>query len=163
MAESRRGKNCMTGPVFVDTNILVYLQDGSEPVKQSCAKAWITFLAHHRSPRISFQVLQELYATLTRKLEPRFEEREAGEIVRKFSAWRPVSIDFPVLEKAWLLQQLHNLSWWDALIVAAAQTCECSILLTEDLQHGQMIGEILVINPFKTPDRTPQEILAEQA
>lgn len=77
MAENQRGKNCMTAPVFVDTNILVYLQDKSAPVKQSCAKVWITFLAHHRSARISFQVLLELYATLTRKLEPRFETGEA--------------------------------------------------------------------------------------
>ena len=151
----------MTAPVFVDTNILVYLQDGAEPAKQSCAKAWITFLTHHRSARISFQVLLELYATLTRKLEPRFETGEAKEIVRKLSVWQPVAIDLPVLEKAWLVQQLHKLSWWDALIVAAAQTCECSILLTEDLQHNQMIGEIRVIDPFRTPDRTPQEILAE--
>ena len=153
----------MTAPVFVDTKILVYLQDGPEPARQSCAQAWTTFLAHHRLARISFQVLQELYATLTRKLEPRFEEGEAREIVRKFSVWQPVAIDLPVLEKAWLLQQLHNLSWWDALIVAAAQTCECSTLLTEDLQHGQMIGEILVMNPFRTPNRTPREILAERA
>ncbi|MDE0152325.1 MAG: PIN domain-containing protein [Gammaproteobacteria bacterium] len=151
----------MTGPVFVDTNILVYLQDGSEPAKRSCAKAWIEFLAHHRSARISFQVLLELYATLTRKLEPRFKEGEAREIVRKLSVWQPAAIDLPVLEKAWLVQQLHKLSWWDALIVAAAQTCECSTLLTEDLQHDQMIGEIRVIDPFRTPDRAPQEVLKE--
>ena len=150
----------MTAPVFVDTNILVYLQDGSEPAKQSCAKAWITFLAHHRSARISFQVLLELYATLTRKLEPRFEAGEAKDIVWKFSVWQPVAIDFPVLEKAWLVQQLHKLSWWDALIVAAAQTCECGTLLTEDLQHDQVYGEVRVINPFRFPDLAPQEILA---
>lgn len=161
MGENRRGKHCMTEPVFVDTNILVYLQDESEPAKRSCAKDWITFLAHHRLARISFQVLLELYATLTHKLEPRFEAAEAKEIVRKFSVWQPVAADLPVLEKAWLLQQLHNLSWWDALIVSAAQTCECSTLLTEDLQHNQVFGSVRVINPFKLPDRIPEEILAE--
>ena len=153
----------MTAPVFVDTNVLVYLQDGSEPAKQSCAKAWIAFLAHHRAARISFQVLLEFYATLTHKLEPRFEAGEAKEIVRKFSVWQPMAIDFPILEKAWLVQQFHHLSWWDALIVAAAQACECSTLLTEDLQHGQVIGEIRVIDPFRTPDLAPQEVLAGQA
>lgn len=150
----------MTAPVFVDTNVLVYLQDGSDPAKQSRSDAWIRFLAHHRLARISFQVMQELYATLTHKLEPRFEVGEAQEIVRELSVWQPVVIDSAVLEKAWVLQQFHNLSWWDALIVAAAQTCECGTLLTEDLHHNQVYGEVRAINPFRFPDFTPQEILA---
>lgn len=73
-----------------------------------------------------------------------------------------MAIDFPVLEKAWRVQQAYKLSWWDALIVATAQTCECATLLTEDLQHDQTIGEIRVIDPFRTPDRAPQEVLAER-
>ena len=150
----------MTAPVFVDTNILVYLQDGSDPVRQSRAEGWITFLADRRLARISFQVLQELYATLTRKLEPRFEVEEAKEIVRELSVWQPVVVDLVVLEKAWFLQQRYSLSWWDALIVAAAQTCECSTLLTEDLQHNQVFGPIRVVNPFRSPDLAPGEILS---
>ena len=150
----------MIAPVFVDTNILVYLQDGSDPARQSCAESWITFLADHRLARISFQVLQELYATLTCKLEPRFEVEEAKEIVRELSVWQPVVIDLVVMEKAWFLQQRYSLSWWDALIVAAAQTCECSTLLTEDLQHDQVFGPIRVVNPFGSPDHAPEAILA---
>ena len=73
--------------------------------------------------------------------------------------WKPVAIDLAVLERAWLLQQRYSLSWWDALIVAAAQTCECAMLLTEDLQHDQVFGQIRVIDPFMSVDRTPEEVL----
>ena len=149
----------MTAPVFVDTNVLVYRHDSSDPAKQSRANDWITLLVRRRSARISFQVLQELYATLTRKLKPDFDTREAQEIVRDLAVWRPVAIDLASMERSWLLQQRYSLSWWDALIVAAAQSCECSVLLTEDLQHDQIFGEVRVIDPFASLDRTPREVL----
>ena len=58
----------MTGPVFVDTNVIVYRFDTRDPLKQSRAVDWFTFLWNRRSGRVSFQVLQEAYATLTQKL-----------------------------------------------------------------------------------------------
>ena len=113
-----------------------------------------------RAVRISFQVLQELYATLTRKLKPAFDAGEAQGIVRDLAVWRPVVVDLAILERGWLLRQRHSLSWWDALIVAAAQSCACSALLTEDLQHGQVFGQVRVIDPFASPDQTPEAVLA---
>ena len=150
----------MTAPVFVDTNVLVYRQDGSDPTRQSRADDWIAHLARLRAARISFQVLQELYATLTRKLKPAFDAEEAQGIVRDLAVWRPVVVDLAVLERGWLLQQQRSLSWWDALIVAAAQSCACAVLLTEDLQHGQIFGQVRVIDPFASPARRPEDVLA---
>lgn len=150
----------MTAPVFVDTNILVYRQDSSDRVKQSRANDWIAYLARRRAARISFQVLQELYATLTRKLKPAFDAEEARGIVRDLAVWRPVAVDLTILERGWLLQERYSLSWWDALIVAAAQSCACSALLTEDLQHGQILGQVRVINPFASAERSPQDVLS---
>ena len=149
----------MTGPVFVDTNVFVYLHDDSEPDKKLRADAWMTCLVAQRSGRLSFQILQEIYAVLTYKVRPALATRDVQAIIRDLTAWRPVSIDFAILERAWSVQERYALSWWDALIVAAAQTCECSVLLTEDLQHGQMLGAVRVINPFAWPERTPAEIL----
>ena len=149
----------MTGPVFVDTNVFVYLHDASEPEKKLRADDWIAFLVDHRSGRLSFQVLQEFYTILTRKLRLGFEEGEPQKIVRELASWQPIPIDFAVLEHAWLLEERYSLSWWDALIVAAAQTCECEVLLTEDLQHGQMFSAVRVVDPFKSLDRTPAEVL----
>ena len=150
----------MTGPVFVDTNVFVYRHDDSVPSKQSRAEQWITTLVQSRNGRLSFQVLQELYATLTRKRRLNFDRSEAREIVRLLAAWQPIATDLASLERAWLLQQHYALSWWDALIVAAAQTCECDVLLTEDLQHGQEFGAVRVVDPFASPERTPEAVLA---
>ena len=72
----------MTAPVFVDTNVLVYRHDSADSPKQARADEWISFLAEQRLARISFQVLQELYVTLTRKLDPGFSQSEAREIAR---------------------------------------------------------------------------------
>ncbi len=148
----------MTGPVFVDTNVFVYRHDDSVPEKQSRAEQWIVFLVRSRTGRLSYQVLQELYATLTR---PRlsFDHSEARRIVQLLSVWQPLRIDTGILERAWQAQERHAISWWDALIVAAAQAGQCSILLTEDLQPGQVFDGVRVVDPFAWPDKKPQEIV----
>ena len=149
----------MTGPVFVDTNVFVYLHGDSDPVKKLRADAWIAYLVGRRAGRLSFQVLQELYSVLTHKVQPVLAASQAQSIIRDLAAWRPLPIDMAILERAWLLQGSFSLSWWDALIVAAAQTSKCGVLLTEDLQHGQVFDTVRVIDPFKTPERTPAEIM----
>ena len=149
----------MTGPVFVDTNVLVYRCDASDGAKQARADAWYAFLWRSRAGRLSVQVLLELYSTLTRKMKPGFDAREARQIVRELTHWQPIPVDLTVVERAWSLEERYSLSWWDALIVAAAQAGECSVLLTEDLQHGQAFDEVRTVNPFADPDRTPSEIL----
>jgi len=150
----------MTGPVFVDTNVLVYRHDDRHQAKQARAEAWYQFVWRLRLGRLSFQVLQELYSVLTRKLVPRFDLHEARALVRDLAAWQPVAVDLHLIRDAWALQDRYSLSWWDALIVAAAQASDCRVLLTEDLQHGQMFGTVRVIDPFASPERTPAELLA---
>jgi predicted nucleic acid-binding protein len=81
-------------------------------------------------------------------------------LVRDLTAWQPVAADLALLERAWRLEARYSLSWWDALIVAAAQAGGCRALLTEDLQHGQMFGAVGVIDPFASPERPPAELLA---
>lgn len=149
----------MTGPVFVDTNVIVYRYDTRVPEKQSRADDWLKLVWSSRSGRLSFQVLQEFYATTTCKLRPAMAAVEAQRIVRGLVAWRPVPIDLPVLERAWFLGERFALSWWDALIVSAAQGCECRVLLTEDLQHGQEFDTVRVIDPFAATDKSPRQIL----
>lgn len=68
-------------------------------------------------------------------------------------AWRPVLVDGGVLTQAWKIQDRHHLSFWDALIVAAAKSADCDYLLTDDLQAGQDLAGVQVISPFATsPD-----------
>ncbi len=136
-------------PVFVDTNVLVYARDASEPEKQPQAAAWIDHLWRTRTARLSFQVLQEYYATTTRKLAPGLTPEQARADVRDLLAWRPVSVGTELLEAAWSVEDRFGLSCWDALIVAAARIAGCEYLLTEDLQHGAELEGLQVVSPFR--------------
>jgi predicted nucleic acid-binding protein len=128
----------MTAKVFVDTNVLVYSRDVSEPDKQAQALAWMAALWESRGGRLSYQVLQEFYVTVTAKLDPGLPP----------TLGKPIGVDGRGLEEAWRLQDRYQLSWWDALIVAAAQVGDCRYLLSEDFQEGMELGDLKVINPF---------------
>jgi predicted nucleic acid-binding protein len=136
----------MTAPVFVDTNVLIYALDEADPKKQEAARLWRAELWKSRRGRISFQVLQEFYVKVTRKW-PKAQQQARAEI-RDLLAWRPVSVDARILERAWRIQDRYHLSFWDSLIVAAAKSASCRYLLTEDLQENQDLDGVLVVNPF---------------
>ena len=138
----------MSVKVFVDTNVLVYSRDASEPEKQHQAMAWMKHLWESRNGRLSFQVLQEFYSTVTTKLQPGMEPQNARDDVQSLFAWRPIPVSADVIKGAWFIQDRFKLSWWDALIVSAAQIDDCSHLLTEDLHENQVLGNVRVINPF---------------
>lgn len=138
----------MNAKVFVDTNVLVHCRDASEPEKQAQAAAWMAALWERRTGRLSYQVLQEFYVMVTAKLKPGLDLDAARRDVRGLLAWKPLPVDARVLEGAWLIQDHHGFSWWDALIVAAAQAAGCRYLLSEDFQNGMGVGDLTVINPF---------------
>lgn len=139
----------MTGKVFVDTNVLVYCRDNSETHKQQRAEAWMRELWRRRQGCISFQVLQEYYVSVTRKLEPGLGVSEARGDVRALLAWEPVQMNDSVMERAWRIEDRFELSWWDSLIVAAAQACDATYLLTEDLHHDAVFDGVKVCSPFR--------------
>ncbi|MGH8278124.1 MAG: PIN domain-containing protein, partial [Gammaproteobacteria bacterium] len=99
-----------------------------------------------RRGRISFQVLQDFYVKVTRKW-PKARQQARAE-VRDLLAWRPVSVDDGILERSWKIQDRYQLSFWDALIVAAAKAASSRYLLTEDLQADQELDGVVVVNPF---------------
>jgi len=70
--------------------------------------------------------------------------------VKNLMAWDPVAVDGALLENGWIIQDQYKFSWWDSLIIAAAQRANCSILLSEDLQHQQQIEHLKIVNPFTT-------------
>jgi predicted nucleic acid-binding protein len=140
----------MADKMFIDTNVLVYSRDASEPQKQAQAMAWMTHLWKTQAGRLSFQVLQEFYVTVTEKLRPGLDSEEARRDVRSLLAWHPIPMDGRVLEGAWLIQDQHKFSWWDALILSAAQVAGCRYLLSEDLQENQELGDLRIVNPFRT-------------
>lgn len=137
-------------PVFVDTNVLVYTRDASDAEKQATAAAWMEHLWTSTGGRLSVQVLQEYYVTMTRKLDPGLPAEEARQDVRDLAAWRPIRIDEAIVEAAWRIEDRYRFSFWDSLIVAAAQKAGCEAVLTEDLQHGLDIDGLRIADPFRT-------------
>jgi predicted nucleic acid-binding protein len=138
----------MIGPVFVDTNILVYARDSRERIKQAAASQWIHQLWLEQRGRTSTQVLSEFYTTVTRKLKPGLGREEAWQDVVAFLAWQPREIDGNLLIRAHEVERRYKVSWWDSMIIAAAQSQGCPILLSEDLQHGMQFDETTIVNPF---------------
>ena len=134
---------------FVDTNVLVYARDAGAGAKHLTAREWMTHLWATRAGRLSHQVLEELYVTVTAKLRPGMTAADARRDVRSLLAWQPVAVDAALFEGAWSLQDRFSLSWWDALIVTAAQAAECDVLLSEDLPDGQDFDGVRVMNPFR--------------
>ena len=137
----------MTALVFVDSNVLIYAVDEADQKKHESARLWRSELCKSRCGRVSFQVLQEFYANVSRKWPPAREQARAE--IRGLLAWHPVVIDAETLESAWKMQDRFQLSFWDSLIVAAAKAASCRYLLTEDLQADQDLDGVIVVNPFK--------------
>jgi len=138
----------MAGPVFVDTNILVYARDAGEPVKQVRAMEVLRVLWESRLGRVSQQVLQEYYVTVTGKLKPGLPKQDARDDVAALLAWRPLGTSGTTLAKAWEIEDRCGFSWWDSLIVASALENRCLFLVSEDLQDGQAVDGLRIRNPF---------------
>jgi len=144
-----------TEKLFVDTNVFAYVYDAGYPQRSELAKEWLQRLWREQTGRTSVQVLNELYVILTRKLKRKMSADDAWEIVQALLAWSPQPVDRELLLRGREIEQRYRLSWWDSLIVAAAQLQDCDVLLTEDLQAGARFGRVLVRNPFETAVREP--------
>jgi predicted nucleic acid-binding protein len=134
--------------VFVDANVLIYSEDMGDPAKQAVAKRWLELLWQQRTGRVSTQTLNEFYLHATRKISPPMPGGDARAEVRRYCLWAPWHIDQATVESAWAIESRHGLNYWDCLMVASAQHMGCTVLLSEDLAHGQHYGSVQVINPF---------------
>lgn len=138
----------MSDRIFVDTNILVYAHDLSSGDRHAKASAVIESLWEAGTGVISTQVLQEFYVTVTRKIKNPLKSAEAREIIRNYLAW-PVQVNDPETTiRTSEIEEKNCLSFWDALIVAAALRLQAKKIISEDLNHGQIIEGILIENPL---------------
>jgi predicted nucleic acid-binding protein len=136
----------MSERVFFDTNVLVYVYDADEGRRQRAARKALAGLWDSPvRPAISVQVLQELYVTLLRK---GMKGMEAEEIVQNHLAWDVVSNTPSLLMSAIRMQQDHQLSFWDASVLAAAREVKADVLWTEDFADGRCYGDVTVRNPL---------------
>jgi len=138
----------MSAKRFVDTNILLYARDLSEPEKQPIAEALMRELWQSRTGCLSVQVLNEYFVIAAQKLKPGLTKEEAWSDVEALSEWEPLAMDTDLLNAAYKINRRYGLSWWDSLIVAAAVHSGCNEILSEDLSAKQIYEGIPVINPF---------------
>lgn len=131
---------------FFDTNVLVYVFDRAEPLKQSQAQALVAEHMTARDMVLSTQVLQELYVTLTRKKQ--LAAADALEVVTTFAQERVVPASADLVLRGLALSERRQLSAWDALIVQAALDAGCTTLYSEDFQTGAHFDELVIVNPF---------------
>jgi predicted nucleic acid-binding protein len=150
----------MIAHVFVDTNVFVYARDARDRAKQARAEDWIAQLWRDRSGRTSMQVLSEYYFSVTRKLVPRVASDEAWDDTRTLLAWEPHPVDAALLARAREIELRWRLSWWDSMVVSAAQLQGCALLLTEDLQDGAVYGGVTARSPFTLDMREPVPVYA---
>ena len=136
----------MPGKFFLDSNILAYAQDGASPDKQRKSRELIAQLAESGDGVISTQIMQEFYVAATRKLG--VPPLAAKGVLKTFMVFEVVQVSPNLIQEAVDCSILNELSFWDALILAAASAAGCSILYSEDLNAGQTILGVRVQNPF---------------
>ena len=132
---------------FVDTNVLLYSVDPAHSAKRIRAREWIAALWQAGTGRLSWQVLNEFYVNAVRKVGA--QEPLARATVKTFAAWQPVEQSLMLVQRAWHWTDETQVSYWDGLILAAAERAGCEWLISEDFQSGRQYGSVRVLNPFQ--------------
>ena len=138
----------MNGRCFVDTNILVYAQDRSAGTKFEVARSLVNRLWDTKQGVISTQVLQEFCITMQRKVARPAKFSDVRAALEDYLGWIIVINTQTTILDALLLQGRFQISFWDALILCAAELAEAHVVYSEDLSHRQRYGAVQVINPF---------------
>ena len=143
----RRATSGTSDKAFVDSNILIYAHDVDAGRKRYVAKVLLRYLWLARTGVLSVQVLHEFYVNVTRKIRTPLSKVEARRVVGTYMAWclEPDSGD---VNEAFRIEDEASISFWDALIVATAARSGATRVLSEDLNPGQIISGVTVINPF---------------
>ncbi len=140
----------MSDRYFVDTNILVYAHDRSAGVKHRRAQALVEELWNSGRGALSTQVLQEFCINLRRKSGKPLSVDDVRLLIRDYATWEVVTNSPTSILQALDIEARYKISFWDALIIQAADDAGASILYSEDLAAGQRYGSVRVVNPFAT-------------
>ena len=142
----------MSDKCFVDTNILVYAHDRFSGIKNQRAQLLIEELWNAGTGVLSTQVLQELCINLRRKAGNPLPVEEVRRLIREYSTWEVVTNTPASVLGALEIETRYKTSFWDALILQAAEDAGVSTLYSEDLASGQRYGSVRVVNPLIDPE-----------
>ena len=139
----------MSDKSFVDTNILVYAHDNAAGFRHQRAKALIEQLWDSGQGVLSTQILQEFCFSLQRKLARPLPASEVRRIVQPYATWEVVVNTPQAAIEALEVSVRYKISYWDALVLHAAEYAGVAVLYSEDFSHGQKYASIRVVNPFR--------------
>lgn len=138
----------MKGADFFDTNILVYAYDSHLPDKQQKAQNIVLSGVREGNGVLSTQVLGEFFMVVTKKINKPLSVSDARNIIKYMGRMKVQEIDVLIVERALDTLERYKISYWDALIIAAAERAQCKRILSEDLNAGQIYHGIEITNPF---------------
>ena len=139
----------MTDKTLIDTNILVYAYDDSEPGKQNLALSLLDDMATSGKTFISTQILSEFFVAVTRKIPNPLTLLEAETRINNFChIWTVLQINEMVVLEAIRGARIHSFSYWDALVWSTARLNQIGFILSEDFSHNSYIEGVRFHNPF---------------
>ncbi len=133
---------------FFDTNVLVYMFNNDAPAKKTQAQELLQKETEAGRALLSTQILQEFYVAVTRKLKLPLQAEVAEEVVHNLAVLPVVAISRSHILGAISRSRKWQVSFWDALILEAAINGGATVVYSEDLQHGQVIEQVKIENPF---------------
>jgi len=138
----------MAQKYFVDTSILIYAHDRSAGVKHDRARRKVEELWNSGGGVLSTQVLQELCINLRRKVAKPLPVDEVRQLIEDYLSWEVVVNTPESVLQALEIEVRHKISFWDALVLQAAESAGAEVLYSEDLTSGHHYGTIQVVNPL---------------
>ena len=139
----------MNDKIFFDSNILIYAYDTRDSTKQNRAQELLLKATQSQTGVLSAQVLGEFFVVVTRKIPQPMTSSEAAEVIAELGTLEVMWLDFSLVQRAIVTQQKYGTSYWDSLIISAAERAGCVRILSEDLNHGQLYHGIEIQNPFR--------------
>lgn len=136
---------------FIDTNVLNYARDIVHPDKRAAARNWLTFLGVNSFAVVNLQLINEFCQAALRR-----GDADPGAIpaeVLDFRQWGETPLDVDIYDAAWLIRARTRYQWFDCLLLASALREECSIFLSEDMDHQRRIDGLTIVNPFTMEPR----------
>lgn len=142
--------SCTVSKIFIDTNILVYTIDRKDDARIEKARGILRRIVEFHHPVISTQVIKEFYVVATTRLKA--DPFIVKNIVHNFRNMEIVNNDLTLIEQAVDISVIYQVSFWDSLIIAAAEKANCEFIFSEDLNAGQSYRGVIVKNPFLAAD-----------
>ena len=139
----------MSDKCFVDSNILLYAHDSSTGTKHGLAKTLVEKLWQSGTGVVSTQVLQEVCVNLRKKAGNPLTIDEVRRVLQDYFAWEVVTNTRETILQALEVELRYKVSFWEAMVLQAAETSGCSILYSEDFNDQQDFGSVQVVNPLK--------------